>query len=873
MKNQDSGDKRETVTRRREGAETGSRDDTMPKPPVQVGRNYPEEQSQREDASNRPFAVSPIRRVSILAPDSWLLDSLLALAFFVIWTVVATYPLAFAPANHIENWGDPLLNVWIPAWDLHQLGRDPLHLFDAPIFYPAHNTLALSELLLVQALEMLPIVALTGNFILAYNLVVLLSFVLCGLGAYLLAREALPAPPSLIAGAAYAYSFYRVGEYSHIQILSAQWIPFALLAFLYLWRHPQWRNAILFAACVILQLLSSFYLGLFLLVTLAFELAFLIVAEKRVPKTAFWTRLAGAAVLTIVVVLPFSLPYFQVEQQFGLSRSLDDAIGGSATIRSYLAVPPTSWFYGQSHLPLLQHFQTDETLFPGLIPLGLAVIGLVAGWRRRWSAFFLSLTIFGIVLSFGPTFHVRPDGWPGIPLPYGLLYRYVPGFHSIRVVGRLGVIATLGMAGLAGLGAAVLTDRAPERWRRPLSLALAVLVGVETLSIPTRMTPVETPNEVPPVYHWLAARPDDAPALELPTIEARWLDRPNELERQGHEEYLSIYHWHPTPSGYSGFEPPFFWSVIREAKDFPTDESINFFQYVGVKYLIFHQNQYSPARWHDIASRIAKFRDVLRPLARFGDDSVYELAAPGVVDSASTPRVVLPSEVAAGSDYRGFLDWANPGPAVRLAHPAALSVHATWQGQETRSDQLATVSEPTVLARGDTTAPFDLAAPSRPGQYHLTVEAGGVSTHATVTVVQPPSGPVPNDPRPSMQLVGAHLSTPTVSPGGVVLALADWRLRHRTLDNYLLRLEVVDGKGQVVASGTIDPFDGAFETSRWLPGETITIGQSAILPRDLPPGDYSVRILNRFADGATWKMADPNNNDANYVVVGTVRVQ
>jgi len=795
------------------------------------------------------------------------------LAFFVIWTVIATWPLALAPANHIENWGDPLLNVWIPAWDLHQLAHDPLHLFDAPIFYPAHDALALSELLLAQALEMLPVVAVSGNFILAYNLVVLSSFVLCGFGAYLLAREALPPAPSLIVGMAYSYSFYRVGEFSHIQVLSAQWIPFAMLALLHLWRTERWRDALFLAACCALQLLSSFYLGLFLLPTLAFELIFLIVAERRRPRPAFLVRLAAGAALVIVVVLPFSLPYFQVEREFGLARSLGDAIGGSATYRSYLAVPPTSWLYGQSHLPLLQHFQTDETLFPGLITLGLAVFGLMAGWRRRWSAFFLSLTVFGLVFSFGPQLRIHPDDTSGIPLPYGLLYAFVPGFHSIRVVGRMGVIETLGVAGLAGLGAARLIERVAPRWQGLLGLALAVLIGAETLAIPVRMTPVETPSEVPPVYHWLATRPDNAPALELPTIEARWLDHANELERQGHEQYLSIFHWHPTPSGYSGFEPPLFWSVIREAKDFPTDESVNFFQCIGVKYLVFHQDQYAPDRWQQIRGRLAAFGNVVQPVARFGDDSVYDLTAPAIGAAIPASRVILPSAVAAGGEYRGFLDWANSGPARRVGRPGTTTVSAAWSGQDTVPAESAQISEPTCLAPGDTTVPFDVAAPSQPGNYRLTVAGPGVSGATTVTAVAPLPSTFPNDPRPSLQLVGARLTTPTVERGGVVLAQADWRLRHQTLDNYLLRIEVVDGQGHVVAAGTQDPFDGALETSRWLAGETIGVGQSAILPGDLPPGTYTVRLLVRFADGAVWKMAGPDDNDHNSVDVGTIRVE
>ena len=124
-----------------------------------------------------------------------------------------------------------------------------------------------------------------------------------------------------------------------------------------------------------------------------------------------------------------------------------------------------------------------------------------------------------------------------------------------------------------------------------------------------------------------------------------------------------------------------------------------------------------------------------------------------------------------------------------------------------------------------------------------------------------------------MQLVSARLSTPSARPGGVVFVDASWRLRHRTLDNYLLRTEIVDTKGQTVASGTVDPFDGALETARWLPGETVALSQSAILPRDLPAGSYTVRLLVRFADGATWRMAGPDNNDHDSIDIGTLRVE
>ena len=48
--------------------------------------------------------------------------------------------------------GDAQLNEWILAWVAHQLPRAPLQLFQANIFYPAQDTLAFSEPLIVPAL-------------------------------------------------------------------------------------------------------------------------------------------------------------------------------------------------------------------------------------------------------------------------------------------------------------------------------------------------------------------------------------------------------------------------------------------------------------------------------------------------------------------------------------------------------------------------------------------------------------------------------------------------------------------------------------------------------------------------------------------------
>ena len=61
--------------------------------------------------------------------------------------------------------------------------------WNANIFHPEPLTLAYSEHLFAQAVQILPVYALTGNIILCYNLLFLSTFVLSGLGMFLFVRE------------------------------------------------------------------------------------------------------------------------------------------------------------------------------------------------------------------------------------------------------------------------------------------------------------------------------------------------------------------------------------------------------------------------------------------------------------------------------------------------------------------------------------------------------------------------------------------------------------------------------------------------------------------------------------------------------------
>jgi hypothetical protein len=127
------------------------------------------------------------------------------------------------------DYGDPLLSTWILAWDATHFGRG---WWNANIFYPHPLALAYSEHSAAQAVQILPVYWLSGNPILCYNLLFLSTFVLSGIGAFLLARDITgDAAAATVAGIAFAFAPYRVASIPHLHVLSSAWMPFTLYGF------------------------------------------------------------------------------------------------------------------------------------------------------------------------------------------------------------------------------------------------------------------------------------------------------------------------------------------------------------------------------------------------------------------------------------------------------------------------------------------------------------------------------------------------------------------------------------------------------------------------------------------------------------------
>jgi hypothetical protein len=314
-----------------------------------------------------------------------------ATAVYLAVALVFTWPLAAGIARDIPwDLGDSLLNAWILAWDADHLLRflsgdvDAIRNFwNANIFYPEPLTLAYSEHLFAQAVQILPIYALTGNIILSYNVLFLATFVLSGLGMFLLVRDITgSARAGLAAGLIYAFAPYRVLQFSHLQVISSQWMPFVLYGLRRYFATRQASALVGAGAALVAQNLSN---GYFLLFFAPFALAYAlyeIATRKLWTDTRVWGALSATAIVVAVLTLPFLLPYLELRRLGIGARSLNEVKSFSADVLSYWTSPAESRLWGG----LIRAYPKPEAdLFLSFGALILGGLGAGASVSLAWA--------------------------------------------------------------------------------------------------------------------------------------------------------------------------------------------------------------------------------------------------------------------------------------------------------------------------------------------------------------------------------------------------------------------------------------------------------------------------------------------------------
>ena len=599
-----------------------------------------------------------------------------ALFFFVALAVVMTYPLVahFAsgvlgpPGDNFEY----LYKLWWFKRALFDLGVSPFYTED--VFHPVGYHLALHEMTLANISLGMPLTILGGETV-GYNALVLLSFVVSAFGAYLLAlhltRERLPA---LLAGVVYAFASYRMGQLGagHLNLLGTQWLPLLILGLDLTLHTLRLRSAVLVGVFFALSALSSWYYAP--MFAMAAGVYVLCRARQRRALAAqpwrpaglkdarLWRLLLVSALISMILMAP---SFIQTIQQFGqreMSFSLREVDVFSASLGDWF-VPNTmhplwgrffaSYYYGRQDVP-------EYWIALSWIALGL---GAVALWPapdnggdarlRRLAHPLVILFIMFFILGLGTTLHLDGErvyltvpGWieerftqamgllanrlalhampsyyelrvPGavyVPLPSLWLYLFIPFLDAMRVWTRSGLVSTLALAGLAGIGLARLMrslHAASQRSRRAtvVGSVFLLLVVIELLAVPYPLGWSEVKAQ--PVDEWLAGRPGSGAVIQFPLWKAEC----------GSGLYATTAHGKPVAYGYGAFFPSFYGQARPLLWGFPSTQSLGILRDWDVQYVLVHAQAYG-GQWPDVKRRAAGFAD-LRWVGTFASIPVY----------------------------------------------------------------------------------------------------------------------------------------------------------------------------------------------------------------------------------------------------------
>ena len=434
---------------------------------------------------------------------------------FVALTFVLTYPLSVDPAGRVMAVAaDTDLFIWTLAWDAHALVTQPLALFDANIYYPQARTLAYSENLIGGALFSAPVWWLTGNPVLAMNVAAVASCVLCGVGAWLLARRiGLSVEAAFVAGVVFAFAPPRFLRLPQLHLTLIQWLPFTL-AFLHSYLDTGRRRDLRLAALFFsLQALSSGHGAVFTALSAAALMAYRMLMGESID---LGRRVKDVGVVGLALLLPavlVTLPYLAVQREMELRRSLADASTWAVSGVSFLASPTHLHEFLLSRATSRRiNDEASAFLFPGYLPLLLAIVALLP-WRRvvrsarpfygsAWTRAALTLEVIAIgslaVLVY--LVAVGPIRWR---VGDGTLLTVRDGARPAAVL----ALAVVGRAALwrrARFGLAVRVDRWRERtrsWRELRRCDPRMFYGL--LAIGTLWLSASPPIGLWPVVYWL----------------------------------------------------------------------------------------------------------------------------------------------------------------------------------------------------------------------------------------------------------------------------------------------------------------------------------------------------------------------------------
>ena len=444
-------------------------------------------------------------------------EPVLVTASFTILTLILTYPVIFKLSTHFMcDGGDSFQNMWNMWWlktavlDLH---TNPY--YTTYLHYPDGVSLLFQTFNPFNGLISIPLQFLFRMEI-TYNFVVIFSFIMSGIGMYLLARYLIKNRlAAFIAGCIYTFCpFHFAHGLGHLQLIAMEWMPFYILYLIKTHREGGWKNGVLGGVFLILTALCSWYYLIYSgFITLIYLIYHLIANRGSVLNKHFGRDLLILSVTFLVVMSPLlgSMFYAKITQKFVGEHNPED---WSADLTSFF-VPSGISTYGRAWFSSIwgkwRGNTAENSNYIGYIVLGLSIFALI---RYRDARFWGIVAFFAFIMALGPHLRVMGKQYQVVPLPYQLLHHYLPFFSFTGVPERFDIMLKFSLAIMSAYAVSGIYNRfVGNRIRFGFIALTLLLVVMEYLAIPY----VTTKIEVSDFYYEMATDEDVYGVIDIPS--------------------------------------------------------------------------------------------------------------------------------------------------------------------------------------------------------------------------------------------------------------------------------------------------------------------------------------------------------------------
>ncbi len=437
------------------------------------------------------------------------------LGIYCVLTIAMTWPLPAQMPTHLAGDDvDVLINPWADWWTKKVLTENLDFYRTDHMFYPQGTSLVFHSFSHVNTVISLLLTPLVGHFT-AYNLAILLTYVLSGFGMYLLANHLTGCrPAAFVAGVVFAFHPYHLFQSSHPVLVTTQFVPLFALALartIHTSGVERIKQTLLAALWFLLTALSSWHLMLMLAGWTALYLLYDLLFERASWTPGVFRHLILLVIIVVLGITPFLWPVVRELLASGASYmtvSVEEGRGND--LLSFFIPNRLHPVFGPLVLEINSRIGYTRNLpaYLGYAALGLAVAG-VASARRRTRFWWLTGLVF-FALSLGSQVRWEGDTLCTFDLPWA-----VPIIGVLRHPLRLNSLTFLSLAVLVGFGSRWLYGRLASRGRPLAYLALGLWTGFLLFEYWVFPFPTTEPSYSPFLYQ-LAQEEGDFAVADFP---------------------------------------------------------------------------------------------------------------------------------------------------------------------------------------------------------------------------------------------------------------------------------------------------------------------------------------------------------------------